>query len=325
MHVASRTTGYASAAAVLLIFSMAGGEISAQQATIATPYRNVSNSFYEHNNVSWSGNWGGASFQFGNSSLANPQFGGYKAGSGLATNFAINSGKLNVNFHLNFDQGATTNIVSQTPSVTVMNGQTGYMSDTSITPFVIGQIPVVGRGPIIANMPGVPGSLPGVNPLFGALGDAPPAWGNPHVQQMLQQVARPSDSDDDDTAPGNGVPAPAAAKARAARNAPVPVAAPAGPAAQLFAAQASSAGRAAPSIAEARRIYEKEKAANDGDLTALLERAQAAEEDGKPGVAKIYYQMVFKRATGELKAQAQEHLDALRQSVTGSAGGSAGR
>jgi len=92
--------------------------------------------------------------------------------------------------------------------------------------------------------------------------------------------------------------------------APAPAAAD-GPAERLLAAQESSAGRAAPSVAEARRLHKMEKTAQDSDLAALMIRAQTAEEDGKPGVAKVYYQMVVKRASGDLKAQAQERLDAL--------------
>ena len=42
-----------------------------------------------------------------------------------------------------------------------------------------------------------------------------------------------------------------------------------------------------------------------------MERGRTAEEEGKPGVAKIDYQMVVKRASGDLKAQAQQRLDAL--------------
>ena len=43
-------------------------------------------------------------------------------------------------------------------------------------------------------------------------------------------------------------------------------------------------------------------------------RAQAMEEDGKPGVAKIYYQRVAKHATGKLQEQAKQKLYELQGS-----------
>ena len=58
----------------------ATSELSAQQVNVRTPFNIVNNSFYEQNSVSWSGHWGGATFQFGNPALANPQFGGYQPG-----------------------------------------------------------------------------------------------------------------------------------------------------------------------------------------------------------------------------------------------------
>ena len=54
-----------------------------------------------------------------------------------------------------------------------------------------------------------------------------------------------------------------------------------------------------------------EKATDQADLNVLMERARTAEEEGKPGVAKVYYQMIVKRASGDLKSQAQQRLAAL--------------
>jgi hypothetical protein len=163
---------------------------------------------------------------------------------------------------------------------------------------VIGEIPVVG---------GIPTPLAGFNPMA-ALGDLapPPVQGNPAVQKMAQAVAR-------------GTQPAAKAGNRAAKSADVPRSgatadSAAGPrfARQLAAAQESSAGRAAPSVAEARRLHAMDKAAEGNGVGVLMERGRTAEEEGKPGVAKIYYQMVVKRASGDLKAEAQQRLDALR-------------
>ena len=95
-----------------------------------------------------------------------------------------------------------------------------------------------------------------------------------------------------------------------------PVSRPSGPAEKLNAAQSSSAGRAVPSVAEARRLRELEQASQGNEARVLYERGRTAEEGGKPHVAKIYYQMAAKQATGELRALIQARLDALSSSGT---------
>lgn len=51
--------------------------------------------------------------------------------------------------------------------------------------------------------------------------------------------------------------------------------------------------------------------ARANEVVNLLAKAQQAEADGKPAVAKIFYQMVIRRDTGQLKQQAQARLSAL--------------
>ena len=77
---------------------------------------------------------------------------------------------------------------------------------------------------------------------------------------------------------------------------------------RLNAAQESTAGRPALSVAEAKRLHQQEQAAANGEMAALMERARALEEDGKPNVAKIYYQRIAKHASGELQQQARARL-----------------
>jgi hypothetical protein len=83
---------------------------------------------------------------------------------------------------------------------------------------------------------------------------------------------------------------------------------------RLSAAQESTAGRPAPSVAEARRLHQQEQAAASNEMAALMERARAMEEDGKPGVAKIYYQRIARHATGELQQQARTRLHEIEGS-----------
>ena len=81
---------------------------------------------------------------------------------------------------------------------------------------------------------------------------------------------------------------------------------------RLNAAQESTAGRPALSVAEAKRLHQQEQAAANGEMAALMERARALEEDGQPNVAKIYYQRIAKHATGELQEQARTRLYELQ-------------
>jgi hypothetical protein len=65
-----------------------------------------------------------------------------------------------------------------------------------------------------------------------------------------------------------------------------------------------------PASEQARRLALRE--ARAGEAEQYFERARQAEADGKPTVAKIYYQMVVRRsADGDLKSQALTRLDAL--------------
>jgi hypothetical protein len=82
----------------------------------------------------------------------------------------------------------------------------------------------------------------------------------------------------------------------------------------LNAAQESTAGQPALSVAEARRLHQQEQAAADGEMAALMERARALEEDGKPNVAKIYYQRIARHGSGELQRQAAARLYELQGS-----------
>jgi hypothetical protein len=64
-------------------------------------------------------------------------------------------------------------------------------------------------------------------------------------------------------------------------------------------------------VAEAKRLFEQEKEVVDDEISALFARAEAAEASGRPGLAKIYYQMIVRRTQGELKRTAQQRLKEL--------------
>ena len=307
-------------------------DVAAQQVTMGSPYHTLTDGFFEMNGVSWGGNFRGFNFSYGGGTLAQPAFGGFAAGAGLSTNFSILGPSGQINFGLNFSQGYRQSFTTQDPVITLMNGQTGFFSDTSQTPFVISVVPVVGAFPAVNEF------APTLPPAqFAEAAGMPMMVGNPRVQGMIRANAdaaadaeaarehpnRPRLVPAPPPAPAPAPPAEnqapekdlnlAKPAARLAPDAPPP---PAGPADRMAAAQASSAGRPAPSVAEARRMHQLEQGDGEEQWQALLERGRAAEDDGKPNVAKIYYQRVARHSTGEAKQQAQSRLDTLRGTAT---------
>ncbi len=309
------------AAGVLIALVALVVPAQAQQVSVATPFHSGGDSFFESNSINWSGQYNfldsssnhayrgqGITFSYGGGALARPQFGSPDPSAGLSTAFALLGKNGQINFNLNFSQGYKQSLVTQTPSVTLMNGQTGYVSDTSQTPFVISVVPVVGAFPTTT-----PQELQEISGLE-------PSGIDPRVQALLQvhadaqaQAAR---------AEAGGPPLPQQpqpnklAPRQNAKPAPDPLPAAPEPAAaasqRLDAAQESTAGRPAPSVAEARRLHQQELAKGNGEMEAVMERARALEEDGKPNVAKIYYQQVAKHASGELQQQARAKLYELQ-------------
>jgi hypothetical protein len=310
-------------------FSQAGSA-SAQQATISTPFHSVRDGFFEQVGTQWGFNWRGINAQFGGGNMGQPPFGSPDANAGLRGGFGLvgphGSG------HLNFvaAQGSRRSFTSQTPTLTLMNGQTGFVSDTSQSPFVISFIPVVGGFPTFGTLvpavppPAVMHPVPGDGPVSGnaqiqayrrmleernraahqrrAFDDAglPPP---PTVERPLDQLRRQAAPQPAQPAGGLNFVADAATPTPAA---PEP----------LVAGQTSSAARAAPSVEEARRLHELEQAAGQEEALALWERALSAEEGGKSQVARIYYEMVARRASGELRRQAVERLSHLSHAAS---------
>ena len=302
----------------------------AQQVTIGNRFHTAGDSFFENSTVSWSGHYNfsdnspnhsypgqGITFSFGTPALSKPQFGSPDPSAGLSTNFAVVGNKGQINFATNFSQGYKQALTTQAPSVTLMNGQTGYISDTSVTPFVVSVIPVVGAFPASPQqLQQISGVEPdAVDPRIQAVMQA---HANTKAQAAIQAAAQgqaggPIPPLPPQLAPNNMAPR------QKPVNAPDPLSAPPDPgeaADQRFdAAQESTAGRPALSVAEAKRLHQQEQAAATGEMAALMERARALEEDGQPNVAKIYYQRIAKHASGELQQQARSRLYELQGSA----------
>ncbi len=72
------------------------------------------------------------------------------------------------------------------------------------------------------------------------------------------------------------------------------------------------------SVAEARADRQRQQATRASEAADFFQRGQKAEAAGKAGVARIYYQMAARRATGELKEQIAARLGGLSRREAGS-------
>ena len=88
-------------------------------------------------------------------------------------------------------------------------------------------------------------------------------------------------------------------------------AAPAPNAANLAGQWAPPAARPTLNLADEQARRSAQQATRETEAQAYFDRGEQAEADGKPKVAKIYYQMAARRATGDLKQQALAKLDSL--------------
>ncbi len=147
MNHISRTTCLSRLAVTIFLAAMhwlaTTTPAAAQYSLTATPYQTGSYGFSENINLGWGVAGRGFNFNW-NGGNANPQFGPFDPNAQAQLGGGFRSGPFSGGFRLTAGQAADTSMVSQTPSVTVMNGQTGYFSDTTIRPFVTGFVPVVG-------------------------------------------------------------------------------------------------------------------------------------------------------------------------------------
>ena len=257
----------------------------AQQATISSPFHRIGDSFSENIHSNWGLNFRNGFFRFGSPAGAGvgPQGGG--ANVGFNTSFGGGNGF----FNLSAGQGSRRSMVSETPSVTIMNGGTGVISDTSQRPFVISVVPVVG------DIPSVP----------------QPQFGPPQISVLQQRLGRlhaegktlgsPSASDSGSRAtPVAGDAEPALRMvndAAVARNQPSSATAPAASVAAI--------------LAHNEREDEAIAAAEQQEIELLVQRGERAVAEGRRGAARVYFQMAARRSSGSLSRQLQARADEL--------------
>ena len=279
--------------------------VGQQQVTVSSPHTAVSDSFYEHTGTSWGARGKNWFFQFGppgNPNGAAPQFGGFNPSAGANFGFGFNGG----GFLGTLSQGSRRSFTSVTPSVTIPNGGTGMIMDTSISPFVMGYVPVVGGAPIVA--------LPPMQPFVPPAAYIPPgqASGHPAVLQALQNVKDPPPSD------GSRPDAPrenpednddfnlVAQRPEVSAQEPIE--------GREVLSQGSSAERPSMSVAEARRLHAAETAEQDIQARQFLQRGRHAQEDGKLDLARTYYRMAVRRASPDLRQEALKLLASTAKS-----------
>ncbi len=282
------------------------------QATVGSGFHNVSNGFFENNGVNFGFNIpaplptngqsavvglnafggvnpGGINFGQGGAGGVAPGVGGFNPANANTFGFTINSGLGAFNFGITASQGSDSFVGSQSASVTVMDGGTGFISDASLRPFVTSVTPVVG-GFAGAAQPQFmfPSPAPAVSP-----------FGTSALSERLHRLGEA-------TGPRDKVPA---AGANHVENA-VAEAPQDGFARELATARQSTAGRPAAGVAEIRAQQAAVDEAANAELRGILARAEEAMSLGKTNVAKIYYQQLARRATGSLKQQA---IDAVKE------------
>jgi len=79
------------------------------------------------------------------------------------------------------------------------------------------------------------------------------------------------------------------------------------------------ASQPAMTVADAQSRRETQQTTRAGEAEDFFARAQQAEAEGKANVARIYYQMAARRATGALKDQVLAKLDEISRARTGAA------
>ena len=202
-----------------------------------------------------------------------PFFGGWDPATDARFGFAGRRGNTRFGFNMALQQGSSRTMIGSASSVMVPNGGSGSISSTTLRPFVTGWIPVVGQQ-----------FRP---PLL-----LPPAWQSRTAEFCRSPGGRKKPrilkSVDD---------APLRISNREPRTN----------------SSITTATRGDESVAEIRRNQLLQDQARLQEVEELVERARGAEQAGKLGVARIYYQQAANRSTGELRTLLLERQEELKR------------
>lgn len=126
-------------------------ELLAQQVTVNAPTFGRGNSFYENFGLDFGFQHVGAGGMmfFRSANSATPAFGGFTPGAGNTFGFGGRKGNFSWNLGITASQGSDRSYTSTVPSLTLPNGGSGFISNSTMRPFVMGFTPVVGREQLI--------------------------------------------------------------------------------------------------------------------------------------------------------------------------------
>ena len=303
MNFANRSMGCLLALLLLLV----GSPVWAQQVTTETPLSTVGGDFYERMGVGFDFNIrtgvnslpsddGGPSttvglgrggqllpdiipFRQNSFGPALPGFGGAASGPSGRSGVAMRDGEGDAFFNFDFGQGSRRSSGMQAPVVTSMNGQPAQISDQFQTPFVSSVRPVVGLsqyGP--SRLP-----LPRLSPQQASV-----------VVQRYQQMKQA------ESAASTGTTSKRATPARHAVFLPKDTTA----VGRFATARTSTAGQPAASLAAIQQQQSQLDQQQNQAAQAMYSRAVEAESLGKLRLAKNYYRMAARDATGDMRDRA---------------------
>lgn len=256
----------------------------AQMTTIGTPLQGTRSSFFEGINSGWSVRGPNFSASFGGGgNTAAPQFGGFNPNAGIQSGFTFGGGPFSGGFNFGAAQGASQSFTSETPLLTTMNGQAGSLFIGRERPFVTSLVPIVGPG-VVAYAPVVSGvpQYPQLSPLSPQL----PWKERLAAQGGLRPVTR-SDREE--------------AGLRMVKQDAKPA----------DAAPAALIDDLPPTRAEREQKKSAEEAAKLASAQSYFDKGVDAEQSGKLSVAKLYFEMVARRADGPLKTEAEQRVKSL--------------
>ena len=281
--------------------------VMAQQVQITTPYHSINDSFYENFGFGWApvdktGPNGGWYFSGIPANTAPPPFGGYDPAADARLGFRIGP----FGFNMLAGQGSNRSHVMQAPTIVIPNGGTGYLFDGSVSPFVMGVVPVVGNAPMGQMVP-----------VTTPISTSPLAERLERLQQAEElRAARAAEAAAAD-APGIAEVVPAVPDPPAQDDAPLVMKGGriVDPGSDSPASTAGSAGSTANHGDLSLKDIEQQQAEQDAalryEVLVLIEKARGKEAEGQPGLAKIYYQQAASRAEGDLKQQLDAKIESL--------------
>lgn len=148
--------------ACMIVMAFQADSTSAQMINVRTPFQSNTGTFYERTGINFGFSFGGnrrirglsptgqllprIQVTQGSAGVTAPTQGGYDPNASLRTGFATVGGDVNVAFGLEMGKGSRRSSSTQTPSVTMMNGQIGSIFSGAQRPFVTRIDPVIGRG-----------------------------------------------------------------------------------------------------------------------------------------------------------------------------------